>query len=333
MLYQNHKVVFAITSSGCDFFSSMTRVAVASIRITNPHIEICICCDNETGIACRKVSDPLFNEVDSWFPVDTPPGNASFRNRFIKTKLRKIINGTFLFLDSDIVVRGDLSPLFMLDTDIAGARNHSLEKYADQIYKTDAASIKALGWSVRPDVYINGGVILYKDTEAANQFANEWHRRWLHCFKIRHNHRDQPALNAALQATKVRLHQIPDQFNAQFNRNIHVIPSAVIWHYYAAGIGKHTETIFEKLVRDLMKGKSLNWQRVEQAMQAQHPWCVQNRFSNQVFKNALVRGYVYGWEAAYLRRDIPGYLFRNIKKMVSHARHLIRRISTQNIKS
>ena len=40
----------------------------------------------------------------------------------MKTRLREIIEGPFLFLDSDTLIRGDLSPIFFLDTDIAGAR-------------------------------------------------------------------------------------------------------------------------------------------------------------------------------------------------------------------
>ncbi len=304
-------------------YSTMTRVAVSSIRRTNPDAKIWVCCDADTGRACKKIRDPLLDEVDKWLPVETPQGNGNFRNRFVKTKLRNILEGTFLFLDSDVLIRGSLSPLFNLDTDIAGARNHSLEDYNDQIVKRDADSLQAMGWIVRPDVYINGGVLLFRDTKGARQFSDEWHRRWLNCFKIRNSHRDQPALNSALKATQAKLHILPDQFNAQFKRNPMAIPGAILWHYYAANIGRHPDTLFDVLIRDLMEGKPLRPERVETMIRASHPWRVQNRIGERIFAFGVSRGNFRGWETAFLRKDIPGYLFRNMKRSYVYARQIL----------
>jgi len=323
MTDKTRKIVFALTSSGCDLYSTMTRVAVASIRLTNPDVTTCICCDTETDRACKKARDPLQDEVDQWLPQRTPPGSANFRNRFIKTKLRNTLEGSFLFLDSDILVRGDLTPLFDLDTDIAGARNHSLEEHSEQIVKRDTDSLQEMGWTVRPDVYINGGVLLYRDTEGAHRFSDEWHHRWLQCFRVRNSHRDQPALNSALEATQASLHILPDQYNAQFKRNPIAIQDAVLWHYYAANIEKKPDTQFEILIRDLMEGTSLESTRVENLIRASHPWRVQNRISERIFSLGAARGHFKGWETAFLRNDIPGYLSRNMKRSYAYARHIL----------
>lgn len=108
----------------------MTRASIASLRVSNPSVGITIVCDAVSGRALRYSADPLLDEVDDIFISDTPDGSPGYRNRHVKTRLRQIMEGLFLFLDSDTFVRGDLSPIFSLDADIAGARNHSRDEYS-----------------------------------------------------------------------------------------------------------------------------------------------------------------------------------------------------------
>jgi len=136
--------VFALTSKGNDYYSAMTRVAVASLRITNPNITITIACDQESDESMRVLNDPLVTEVDNWLPLRTPAGESTYRNRFVKTALRSVINGPFLFLDSDVLVRGDLSELFRTDCDVAGARNHSQGRLSQQIWSEDLDELNRL---------------------------------------------------------------------------------------------------------------------------------------------------------------------------------------------
>jgi hypothetical protein len=324
MVDEQHRVVFALTSEGRDVFSAMTRVAVASIRLTNPNISISVCCDAETDRALRLAGDPLRYEVDEWRPEQTPAGHAGFRNRFVKTRLRETLDGAFLFLDSDVLVRGDLSEVFAYDADVVGARNHSRNNYADQIWQADAQALHALGWSVRHDVYINGGVLLYKDSDGARRFAEDWHRRWLHCFKARGDHRDQPALNAALQATQVRLQVLPDRFNAQFRVNLGVAPTAVVWHYYSSGAGRRPATQFESLVEDLRRGDRLDPDRVALMVRARHPWRAQTLLGEVAFARVVARGQVDGWEGALLGQDLRGYVERKVGSLGRRAWRLVR---------
>jgi hypothetical protein len=71
------KVVYAVTSSGCDFYSAMTRVSAASIRITNPNIGIVLACDDHSVAAMRHSRDPLLDKVDELISCRTLPGIAA----------------------------------------------------------------------------------------------------------------------------------------------------------------------------------------------------------------------------------------------------------------
>jgi hypothetical protein len=216
-------------------------------------------------------SDPLLNDVDVYVHFDTPEGNASFRNRFLKTNLRNLVNGSYLFLDSDTLVRGDLSEVFSTESDIAGAPNHSKDTVQDQIWYQDRAVLTRLGWRVRSDVYINGGAMLCHDTPGARRFAGDWHAKWLTSYRETHGYRDQPALNAAVFDSGVRLTVLPHRFNAQFKTQVSTARDAVIWHCYA-GAGNAPVTQFEALAEALLRGADLRRDAVEAAMTRPHPW-------------------------------------------------------------
>ena len=71
-------MVFAITSDGNDFYTALTRVAVASLRISNPSLSITVACDCQTDRAIKQTDDPIINEIDEWLVVETPAGDDGF---------------------------------------------------------------------------------------------------------------------------------------------------------------------------------------------------------------------------------------------------------------
>src|SRR5262245_47399853 len=130
-------VVYALTSNGRDVYSLMTRVSVQSVRLTNPNTKIIVVCDSVSAENMERARDLLRSEVDDWIVCRTPVGDSAYRNRFVKTSLRNLIEGCFLFLDSDTLVRDDLSEVFSLSCDVAGCPNHSKDKFEDQIWAGD----------------------------------------------------------------------------------------------------------------------------------------------------------------------------------------------------
>lgn len=47
------KVVYCLTSSGGDLYEAMTRVSLATVRLTNPNARIEIACDQQTHQALQ----------------------------------------------------------------------------------------------------------------------------------------------------------------------------------------------------------------------------------------------------------------------------------------
>lgn len=264
------QLVFALTTTGADIFAAMTRIAVASLRHSNPGLPILIACDRESLAALQRVRHPLIHEADAWLGIETPPGNAATRNRHVKTSLRETVSGRFLFLDSDVFVRGPLEQLFRLDEDIAAAPNHSLRSWREQLPSQDAEVIASLGWQVDPGLYVNGGVIYYNDTPGARRFALAWHRRWKISSQQLGQYRDQPALNAALHAESPRLHVLSHAYNHQVKWNSGWQERPVIWHYNYTSRDE-LRTSFEMLAAELQHGAKLDMQRIAAMAEQNHP--------------------------------------------------------------
>lgn len=243
--YSGLKVVYCLTSKGSDVYEAMTRVSLASVRRTNPGARIEIACDQPTHSALKATNSRLFREADAVLAFPTPEGEPTFRNRFIKTQLRLLLDGSFLFLDSDTVVRKPLTPLLKINADLAAATNHSADTLAEQIWSEDQANLDTMGWKIQAP-YVNGGVIWYANTPGAHQFAAAWHQNWLAKVEKIGGYRDQPALNHSLYATtKIRLQTLDHRWNAQIAMNPGLAQDATIWHTYSSnGVGRRDHFSF-----------------------------------------------------------------------------------------
>jgi lipopolysaccharide biosynthesis glycosyltransferase len=283
------KIVYAVTTNGNDIYTAMTRVSVASIRVSNPDAKITIVCDRNSVLAMQNVNEPLLDEVDEYLLCETPSGETNFRNRYIKTSLRKVIIGPFLFLDSDTFVRGDLSELFALDADIAVAPNHSRDTLDEQIWEKDAAILKTTDWTIGAETYFNGGVIFYNDTLKALQFAEDWHCLWELLFKRQKCYRDQPSLNAALSRSSATIKVLPHKFNAQIQTSPAVAVDAVIWHSYSSN-GSRPSTAFEAIVQKVLNEESLDLIGIKSIISRRHPWRQDSLIDNWIANMLIKKG-------------------------------------------
>jgi hypothetical protein len=268
------KVVYCLTSSGGDLYEAMTRVSLATVRLTNPTARIEIACDQQTHHALHATRSQLLHEADAVHGFPTPHGPPTFRNRFVKTQLRLLLSGPFLFLDSDTVVRKPLTPLLNLQADIAAAPNHSADTFAEQIWSEDQANLDTMGWQVR-EPYVNGGVIWYADTPAAHRFAEAWHCNWLANVERTGRYRDQTALNQSLSTTNnLGIEVLPHDCNLQYLCKHDGAEDAFIWHaHYTAHVHERESEIFVRAVElaNLHHHKSLSHAAIQKLIESATP--------------------------------------------------------------
>jgi hypothetical protein len=291
----------------------MARVSVASIRATNPHIAIIVACDGESYTAMKHSRDPLLEEVDDLIVCNTPAGDSLFRSRFVKTQLRRLVDGPFLFLDNDTFVRDDISEIFSLDADIACAPNNSKDSIEQQRWCGDDAILSRMGWRIRQDVYVNGGVIFYNNTPDAARIGDDWHQKWLRSYAIAKSYKDQPALNAAIFDIAPRLQILPHRFNAQFKVLPSTVSSAVLWHFYATREDEPLTEV-ELLVGKLLKGAELRRSHIESIVRRSHPWrrdsWVDDFVARRVIKKGVFDQRDQLWFQGHRMRSVAGRAIR-----------------------
>jgi hypothetical protein len=293
-------------------YSAMTRVAVMSLRFSNPKIFICVACDLDTNENLLQSGDSIINEVDEWIVINTPSGNAEYRNRFVKTSLRLHVKYPFLFLDSDVFIRGDISEIFSIIEDVGICVNHSMPLYADQIWSEDKKELQFHDWKIRDDFYGNGGVIFYNDTIGANHFAENWHFLWKKSSETLKRNRDQPSLNAALFLSNVTVKILPEKFNAQFKFNISVVKNALIWHYYSS-VKSTTQPVtkIEFLCNALLQNKKIDKRKIYSLTKSNHPWVRHTMLDDYILGKAIKKGYFTSFQVYWLDRNYKS-LLKNI---------------------
>jgi len=280
-------VVYCLTSSGGDLYEAMTRVSLATVRLTNPSARVTIACDQQTHQALQASGSQLFHEADAVRGFPTPDGPPTYRNRYVKTQLGRLIDGPFLFLDSDTVVRKPLTPLLDLHCDIAAAPNHSRDTLAEQIWSEDQANLDAMGWQVR-EPYVNGGVIWYGGTAGASRFADTWHHNWINNVEQTGRYRDQPALNYSVLTSEANLKTLEHNWNAQVEVSPKQVVNARIWHLYLVWTDAPMYTLSKWLTKNSGHHRADPSEIVVALVTNRHPW-PQRNIADQIIAQICIQ--------------------------------------------
>jgi len=169
--------------------------------------------------------------------IITAPEELSQRevSRWIKTSMKKYVDGDFLYIDCDTVITGNLDCDFpakikvgaVLDTHVPLAKHHLAPYFEDEDRKLKFTS------SFETGLRYNGGIIFCRDTPEGNDFFSRWHSLWLYSNK-KGNHHDMPSLNQANHEMGGVITKMEDTWNCQITHNgLPYLYGARIIHYYA----------------------------------------------------------------------------------------------------
>jgi len=228
-------------------FADMGLVSMLSARLTNAEFRICLLCDAPSAQALAKVKHSILEVCDEFVPVETPDGEATFRNRWIKTQLFRYVPGPCLYVDADMLVRGSLGDLPSLAPELGVVANHNQADFANQIWIEDADFLYRMSWPASFPFYANGGLQFYQQGNGAERFYDAWHRLWLEGVRVTGRLRDQPSLNTAITESGVRVTRLPERYNLQLQAGHWGVSSALVWHFWAAA--ELQDTVFRRLLQ------------------------------------------------------------------------------------
>lgn len=225
------KVVYCLSGGAGDAVVAMMRLSIASVRLTNPDTVVEVLIDQQSLEEIQAAGSRLLEEIDHVHACAVPPGPAALRSRHLKTSMRTVVQGAFLFLDADTLVRKPLCPEWSDTTDVAACPNYCRDRLHEQLEADEAAYIAAMGWPL-PSSYVNSGVVFFADSPQAHAVGRLWHACWTAGVRRTGRRIDQPAFNHAVQTSGAELCLLPSGWNSQIVRAPATARDASIWHYY-----------------------------------------------------------------------------------------------------
>ena len=196
----NLKFVYVIVSGKDDYYAEQALISIYSLRKYNSNAQIVAVADSESEKLFTGKRALIKSYASEVIIADVPSALNNFqKSRYIKTTLRKLISGDFVYIDSDTVIQGDLGELSQIKHDIALARHIEYTKPGFPLwvnllkfYNKDIGAPEDENYGITEA--FNGGVMLCRDTEKCHVFFDRWHALWYEDSVKYSYHWDQPSL-------------------------------------------------------------------------------------------------------------------------------------------
>lgn len=236
------KLVYVLTSNENDSYLEQALLSIYSARKHNPDASIYLVVDGKTCSTINGSRALIRQYLTDVISVDLPANLSNMqKSRYLKTKLREIVDGDFLYIDTDTIVADSLADIDDWDIEIGAVPDTHL-RIDEHLCREEIRRLaKLVGWEIPQNgFYFNGGLLFVKDTQKAHELFNEWHRLWqLYSdeFKL---FIDMPPLAKANELCGYPIQRIPDIYNCQIIENgIRYLHEAKIIHYFASNIGRY----------------------------------------------------------------------------------------------
>lgn len=264
------KFLYVLVSDVKDFFYEQTLVSVVSLRHYNPGAFISLLVDDGTDANLTGFRKSLKEQVNEYKVVTyAKEVSNKVRSRLLKTSMRNLIGGDFLYIDGDTAIVDSLEDSFGDDCDVGAVADlHARgNDWYHKKHKLINARIKKLNFTLSlKNLYFNGGLIFAKDSPKAKGFFDKWHELYLHCVENGIDV-DQLSLNEANRVLGFPLKELPGEWNCQVREAYNhlsrvktiypLLCRAKIIHFFGSGIDGKSEPhplmkneFFEKIKRE-----------------------------------------------------------------------------------
>lgn len=230
------KIVYILTSLEEKTYIEQAYLSIFSARYWNPDAYIILITDNQTNSLFTGKREEILTYISEKIIIQfSDKSNMMYRSRWIKTCIRQLVTGDFLYIDCDTIICKNLSPIDDIKSEIALVLDNHLPT---NLYNKDLLSqcclyAEQLGWCFpEEEKYYNGGVIYCKDTTKCHEFFKAWHYNWI-LSDNKGLHIDQPSLGLANIQFNHIIEQLPGIWNCQMYMRPIFAPNALIMHFWA----------------------------------------------------------------------------------------------------
>jgi lipopolysaccharide biosynthesis glycosyltransferase len=225
-----------LTSDENDLFLEQLLISITSLRMRMPDAVIIVLTDDITASTLTGRRSTLYSIAEVKTLILPSDLNKMRRSRWLKTTMRRHVDGDFLYIDCDTIVSADLSDIKSLKIDLGAVPDQHTRVSEHQLKKRFYDLDKTLGFSsaVDTDIQFNGGVLLCRDVSVVYDFFEEWHKLWIHSISQNINV-DQPSLNQAGINSGGIIAEIDGKWNCQIEfSGLFYLSEAKIIHYFTS---------------------------------------------------------------------------------------------------
>lgn len=245
VVFSHMKFVYVVVSEKDDFYVEDCAVSIYSLKKYNKDIKVCVICDTNTYDLIVAKKKYFLDIVDDIIPVCLYNDyTAQQRSRFLKTSVRTLIDGDFIFIDSDTIITGDLKELLSFKQDIGAVKTQDSMSWCKdnqhfhfKRYNRQRNLPEDFNYEI--DHYFNSGMIVCRDTQKARDFYNTWHKSWIESSEKYCFHQDQCDFNR----TNALYDNLVTEINGKYNfsaiypgNSMKFFNDCKIFHYFSTSV-------------------------------------------------------------------------------------------------
>lgn len=231
----NTKLVYVLTCAPKATYVEQALMAIWSARYHNPDAHIVLLTDDKTEELLTGTRGELLNYISEKVVVTfNTDKSAHYRSRSLKSQVRELIQGDFLFIDCDTICCQSLAEIDDCEALIAMVPDEhlSVKDYPDGLKKSLIDSTTKLGYDVLSEEwYFNSGVIYAKDHPKVKQLWKCWHDEWEKGEALGVKP-DQPSLGKANILSNHIIERLQDVWNTLIYMNPIFAKDGKILHFW-----------------------------------------------------------------------------------------------------
>ena len=138
-----------------------------------------------------------------------------YRSRWIKTTVRSLVQGRYLFIDCDTIVTGSLEAVDDWKEMVSAVPDALLpvEEYSSEMFDPINDRAKVVGYDLSKEKYhFNSGVMLVDESQSCYQLYELWHRYWEIC-----THKNLMADQPALARANIEMNHLIQPMDVMYN--------------------------------------------------------------------------------------------------------------------
>ena len=195
------KLVYVLTCAPEKHYIEQALISVFSARHWNPDAHIVLVVDDKTDSLLVGKRALIMDYVSEKIvvPFENATLSPMYRSRWMKTSVRHLVEGRYLFIDCDTIVAGPLDAVDGMKMEVGAVPDALLpvKEYSRSMYAPINNRAKVVGYDLSKEEYhFNSGVMLVEASEGANKLYDLWHSCWLASTEKKLTV-DQPALARA----------------------------------------------------------------------------------------------------------------------------------------